>query len=55
MKIAELVKVWRWKSELTVRQAASEMGISAATLNRIERGMPMSDKHLALLIRWLLT
>lgn len=54
MQIGELVKAWRWREELSVREAAEKIGISHTTLSRIERGKPMTDEHLAVLLRWAL-
>lgn len=54
MKIGELVKAWRWRDEISVREAAEQIGISHATLSRIERGKAMTDEHLAIILRWAL-
>ena len=54
MKIGELIKAWRWREEISIREAAEQIGISHATLSRIERGHPMTGEHLAILLRWAL-
>ena len=54
MRLGALIRKWRTMSELTVRVAAPMIGISAATLSRIERGEPMDGATLAKVLRWML-
>ncbi len=42
-------------SELGIREAAAELGISPATLSRIERGESMDGATLAKILHWLLS
>lgn len=42
-------------SDLGVREAAAEVGLSSATLSRIERGEAMDGQTLATVLRWLLS
>ena len=45
---------WRLLSRLNIRDAAAAMGVSAATLSRVERGQPMDGRTLASILKWLL-
>lgn len=47
------LRVKRGKDKLTLRQAAEESGIHAATLSRIERGQNFDVTTLRLLCEWL--
>lgn len=53
MRIGKMLKVWRAWNEVSVRDMASEIGISAATLSRIERGYEMDARTLLKVIQWL--
>ena len=47
MRLARLLKSWRAVTDLSIREAAAEIGISTPTLSRIERGEEMNgDTHL---------
>lgn len=52
MKLCEVLRFWRRMADRTIREAATEIGISAATLSRIERGEDCDGKTLAKIIRW---
>ena len=54
MQLGEVIRKWRHCSDLGVREVARMIGISAATLSRIERGEMMDGKSLALVLRWML-
>jgi transcriptional regulator with XRE-family HTH domain len=54
MRLGMVLKSWRKQHKLGVREAADLIGISAATLNRIERTEECSGRILAKLLRWLL-
>lgn len=41
MRIGALLKAWREKHDITTREFAPTLGISIATLSRIERGGQM--------------
>ncbi len=53
MKLGEVLKKWRTMSDIGIRQVAKDIGISAATLSRIERGESMDGRTLALIQAWL--
>lgn len=55
MKLGEIIRRWRKMSDIGIREAAKEIGISHGTLSRIERGLPMDGVTLARIIRWLLS
>jgi DNA-binding XRE family transcriptional regulator len=54
MKIAELLKAWRWREDMTIREAAERVGIPWSTYARVEKGYPMSGETLAVIWRWML-
>lgn len=49
-QIGELIRAWREKRDLTVRDAAPMFGVSIATLSRIERGGQMDAPTLLKLV-----
>lgn len=53
MQLGIVLRRWRIMSELTVREAARQMGIGASTLCRIENGELMDGQTLALILNWL--
>ena len=54
MKLGDILRRWRRSADLSTREAAAEIGLSVATLNRIERGMAFDGKTLAVILRWLM-
>jgi len=40
-------------SDLTLREAAKQIGLSAPTLSRVERGLAMDGRTLAAILRWM--
>ncbi len=54
MKLGEVLMKWRKMADLTVRDAAKDIGISAATFSRVERGFPTDGRTLAAILRWLM-
>jgi transcriptional regulator with XRE-family HTH domain len=54
MRIGEVLRKWRRHSDLGVREAAKQIGLSVATLSRVERGAAMDAATLAKIICWLL-
>lgn len=55
MRIGEVLKKWRILSEMDVRTAAKQIGISPSTLMRIERGaVPPTGQTVITLLNWLL-
>lgn len=56
MRLAHVLKTYRWAEKLTVRDMAKRLGVSAATLNRFEDGRgEMSGECMAKVLRWLLS
>lgn len=55
MKIGKLIKQHRAFADIGIRDFAAVLGVSAATLSRIERGENMDGKTLAQIIKWLLS
>jgi transcriptional regulator with XRE-family HTH domain len=55
MKLGDVLKKWRQMSDLTVRQAAKEIGITFPTLSRIEKGISMDGTTLAKILCWMLS
>ncbi len=48
-----MVRIERRRAELTIRQAAAAIGLSPATLSRVERGGLPTLPHYVLVCRWL--
>lgn len=55
MKLGEVIRKWRVMSELSVREAAMQIGLAPATLARIESGDSMGGDSLAAVLRWLMS
>ena len=53
MKLGEVIRRWRKMSEIGIREAAAEIGVSHGTLSRVERGEPMQGETLAKILAWL--
>jgi len=54
MKLGEVLKKWRVMRDKTLREVAPELGISMATLQRIEAGKMPDGHSLALILAFLL-
>lgn len=54
MRLGSVLAKWRWAHKIGVRDAAREIGISAATFSRIERGEKMDGATLGKILTWLL-
>lgn len=54
MRISHLLKAWRHDQQMTVRDAAKEIGIPVATYHRVESGEMMGGEALAAVLRWAL-
>lgn len=52
--LAKLLSNWRWSERLTVREAASIIGLGASTYSRLERGYPVDGSTLVIVLGWLL-
>lgn len=53
MKLGEVIRKWRKMSDIGIREAAKEIGVSHGTLSRIERGEVMDGKTLVKILVWL--
>ena len=53
MKLGEVLRRWRRNSDIGLREASREIGISHGTLSRIERGEQMDAQTLAKILVWL--
>lgn len=51
--IGKLIRAYRETQCLSTREFSKLIGISYATLNRIERGHPMDGKTMVVIFRWL--
>ena len=54
MRLSSVLKKYRAMSEKSVRDMAQEIGISFATLSRIERGEGMDGTTLSKILTWLM-
>jgi transcriptional regulator with XRE-family HTH domain len=54
MRLSSLLKTWRHREELSVREAAERLGLPSSTYAGIERGRAMSGETLAHIVRWML-
>jgi len=54
VRLGEVIKGWRDNQRIGVREAATILGLSPATLSRIENGKPCSQEVLIILLDWLL-
>lgn len=54
MRLGDVLAKWRHMHMTNIRSASAEMGISAATLSRVERGEPMDGSTLAKILAWLM-
>lgn len=54
MRLAKALKLMRATENIGVREQAKAIGISPATLSRIERGMPADTPSVLKLVVWLL-
>lgn len=52
--LGDVLRKWRIMNERDLRGVASEIGISAATLMRIEQGKDCDGKTLFILLEWLM-
>ena len=54
MRLGRVIARYRYAERLGVRAVAKEIGVSAATLNRVERGEPCDGTTLTKILFWLL-
>lgn len=55
MRLFKLLANWRWAEKITMREAAKEIGISAPTLCRVEKGEKMDGKTLSKILSWMMS
>ena len=53
MKLGEVIRRYRLMVELSLRELGQEIGISAATLMRLEQGRDPEGRTLAKILVWL--
>lgn len=51
--VGELIRDWRAMQRMGVRECAKDIGLSSATLNRIENGGAMDGRTMVKLFVWL--
>lgn len=51
--LGQLIRAWRDQNRYGVRAAAKMIGVSSATLSRIENGKPMDQQSMMKVLRWL--
>ena len=51
--LGELIRLWRNVENVNVRDLAATLGISAATLSRLERGYEVDQSTMLKVINWL--
>lgn len=44
--LAETIKAWRTRADISTREAAERLGMSRRTLEHIEQGRPYSNERL---------
>ena len=54
MRLSEVLRQYRWASQQGLRPLSKEIGLSAATLNRIELGKSPDYRSMLKLLHWLL-
>ena len=54
MRLSGVLREYRWARKIGLRDLAEAIGVSSATLSRIERGDMPSGKSLSLILQWLL-
>lgn len=54
MRLGPILRAYRLHTELTVRELAKRMGLSAATLSRIEGGDTMDGTTLASILKYMM-
>ena len=55
MKLGEVIRQWRYITRVGVREVAKQIGTSAGTLSRVERGENPDGATLAKILVWLLS
>lgn len=55
MRLADLIRTWRFREEMTQEQAAKMIGIPWNVYRALERGDGIQGTYLAAVLVWLLT
>ena len=53
MRLGQMLRAWRDANRYGTRETAKEIGVSAATLNRVERGENCDARSLTKIINWM--
>lgn len=53
MMIGELMRSWRQKRDIGVREAGQQIGVSHGTVSRIERGEQIDAATMMKLLNWM--
>ena len=54
LRLSEVIREYRWAKRIAVKDIAAAIGVSSATINRIENGDMPSGQTLSRILRWLL-
>jgi hypothetical protein len=54
MRLGAVISDWRWANRMGVREAAKLIGVSIATLSRVECGKNCDGDTLAKIVLWLI-
>ncbi len=54
MKLGQILASWRWANKLTLRAAGEQIGVSPATLQRLEKGEVVQGDSLVKVLQFLL-
>ena len=52
MRVGKLIRLYRSVQEIGVREMAKEIGISSATLSRLENGKSLDQSNMLKVINW---
>lgn len=53
MQLGAVIADYRWVNRIGVRELAKQIGVSAATLNRVENGKPCDGATIIKIQAWL--
>lgn len=54
MRLGSVLSDWRWANRIGIREAAKQLGVSHATLSRLENGNSCDAETLAKIVLWLI-
>lgn len=55
MRLGRVLRCWRTMQEMDLRTAAKKIGVSLATLSRVERGHMPDAETLLKIVNWLMS